>query len=182
MPKAMQFVQGFGAKPAVTEIIMTEPAKTMTAGVAPVAVPQTQAAPVAAPQIQAAPVAVPQTQAAPVAVALREPLVTVAGSKAGSMAVTLGAVRAKAAGWITVAKAQVTQWQAAPPLWLIASLLAAIILLLVLFLLRKMGALGGARSAKATGIDPFERLLQRRLAEKARAEKAVMGGMGLLRA
>lgn len=91
-------------------------------------------------------------------------------------------MQAKTATWTAVAKAQLAQWRTAPPVWLWASLLAAIILMPTLFILRKLLALGRKRGGKRSTLDPYGRLLQRCLAEKGRAEKAVLGGAGLLRA
>ena len=183
IPSVQSLMGTFGLKSEMTEIIMTEAAPISAAETVPLAAPQAQAAPV--PQAQTQAVAVPQaqTQAAAVSVAPREAVAAVVpAAKPAPMAVNQGFIRVKAANWIAVVKAQFAQWRTAPPVWLWASLLAAIILMPVLFILRKLPALGRKGAAKSSSVDPFERLLQRRLAEKGRAEKAVMGGMGLLRA
>ena len=74
--------------------------------------------------------------------------------------------------------AQSALWRAQPPLGLVAGLGGIAFALLALIMLRRKGA-GAARKAE---MDPFERLLQRRLAEKAHAEKAMMGGLSVQRA
>lgn len=71
-------------------------------------------------------------------------------------------------------KAQFLLWQAAPPLWLIATILGALIFVPALILLQSMMRTGSRQ--KDTKIDPFERLLQRRLAEQARMDRGAVGG------
>lgn len=75
--------------------------------------------------------------------------------------------------WAKV-KAQLLVWQAAPPLWLIAAILAVLIFVPALILLRGMISSGTRRLDQK--MDPFERLLQRRLADQARMNGTVMGG------
>lgn len=104
------------------------------------------------------------------------------GVTAFDQAFDRAAVLAKATLWATGVSAkaavQLGVWRAALPLWLVASVLAGLILVPAVFMLRRFGA-GTARKSE---MDPYERLLQRRMAEKARAEKAMIGGLGMQRA
>lgn len=152
---SMRSVMGFfGAKPQVGEITMTAFVPTPASQV-PITLP----------------VAAPNTTAP------KNAVVT-----SGLMEMEMGWVKANIAELITVARAQMGPWRNAVPLWLMACIIAFTIAVSVLFSLRKMGAGRGGKVVKLPDNDPFERLLQRRLAEKARAEKKVMGGMALLRA
>jgi hypothetical protein len=91
-------------------------------------------------------------------------------------------LQAKAAGWMArvheLGLARLQVGSAAMPLWGFVTLLVG----LVLLMLAVASRLIDTKSAKAAEIDPFERLLQRRLAQKAHEEKAAMMNGSALRA
>lgn len=180
LPNVQAVTGFFGSKAAVTEIIMTEVAPVAASALEPA--PQTSAPEMLAPEMLVSETPVVQTQAAPAAVAVSDAAAALPTATPAKSAMDLVAIQAKATQMFTLAKVQIAYWRAAPPKWLLVSLLAPVLLLLALFILRNMGALRGARSSKLAENDPFERLLRRRLAEKGRAEKPVMMGMGFQRA
>jgi hypothetical protein len=106
---------------------------------------------------------------------MAKPVAATGPATGGGVAEMLAQVSAWATGAIAKVSAQLTIWQTALPLWLIAALAAGLVFLLAAFMLSYMSAGRGQKTA----VDPFERLLQRRLAEKARdADRRMMcGGM-----
>jgi hypothetical protein len=96
----------------------------------------------------------------------------------GHPMVFLDYAKERLSGLAKAAKAKAGLWMAETLLWSIWAVLACFIFVPALILLRKRWPERG----KAQGFDPFERLLQRRLAERARAERAAMGAMGVQQA
>lgn len=153
MPSNVLSMGGAGTTPVVTEVTMTEFAPIPT----PVAV-----------------------STAPAADAAQQPQ-TVAEVQKPNAAEALP-VTARQVSMIDRVKVQIAQLLAAPPMWLLATLMGTILALIGAMILPKTGMMRSRRAAKGAVIDPFERLLQRRLAEKARAETVTMAGSGLHRA